>query len=46
MKIKQFISSILAAVMVLSICSVSAFAATSEDTQNYVTKDDTYFIFY
>lgn len=40
MKIKRFISSILAAVLVLSICSVSAFAVTSEDTQNYVVNDD------
>lgn len=32
MKIKRFISSILTAVLVLSICSVSAFAVTSEDT--------------
>lgn len=40
MKIKRFISSILTAVLVLSICSVSAFAVTSEDTQNCVVNDD------
>lgn len=40
MKIKRFISSILTAVLVLSICSVSAFAVTPEDTQNCVVNDD------
>ena len=40
MKIKRFISSILTAVLVLSICSVSAFAVTSEDTRNCVVNDD------
>lgn len=40
MKIKRFISSILATVMVLSLCSVSAFAVSPEVNQNYATKDD------
>lgn len=40
MKIKRFIGSILATVMVLSLCSVSASAASAKATRNYVAKDD------
>lgn len=40
MKIKRFISFILAAVMILSLCSVSAFAASPETDQDYTSSDD------
>ncbi|MBR5571534.1 MAG: hypothetical protein IKV99_02700 [Oscillospiraceae bacterium] len=40
MRIKRFISFILSAVMVLSICSISVFAVTPETHQNYDIKNE------
>lgn len=40
MKIKRFISFILAAIMILSLCSVSAFAASPDTDQDYNSNDD------